>query len=160
MAIIDLKKTTLSIKDGGSNSIEINIGEGNLTYSERRTMEYKLNKGDLDTVREGDQQPMEVRFDFQWEFITATTATGAVPTVEEVLKATGLAAAWVTSSADACEPYAVDIEVAYDPACSPTENETITLPDFRYETLEHDLRAGQIACTGQCNAVVATIARA
>ena len=35
------------------NSITIKIGEGNLTYSEKRPVEFKLDRGNLDTVREG-----------------------------------------------------------------------------------------------------------
>jgi hypothetical protein len=159
-AQIDMKNTTLKIKDGGSNEVSIKIGEGTLTYDETRTMEYTLDRGALDTVREGDEVPMDVSFDFIWEFLTATSTSGAVvPTIEDALKQRGEASGWVTTSADACEPYAVDIEIVYTPTCGTEEDETILLPDFRWETLAHDLSAGTVAVSGKCNAKEAIISR-
>jgi hypothetical protein len=134
-------------------ALEVKVGEGNLTYDEKRTMEYTLDRGNLDTVREGDQVPMDVKFDFIWEFLTASS--GDDPTIEDVLKHRGEAADWVSSSSDACEPFAVDIEVEHIPPCGGEEVEAIRLPDFRQESLAHDLRAGTVAATGKCNAAVA-----
>ena len=161
-ASIDLKYATISIKDGTTptaNSIEVKIGEGNLTYTERREMIYTPDRGVLDDVREGDEQPMDVAFDFIWEYITALSGSGT-PTVEDALKKTGEASSWVSTDTDVCRPYAVDIEINYVPNCQPTGNtEVITLPDFRWEELNHDLTAASISCTGKCNAVQATAVR-
>jgi hypothetical protein len=166
MAVIDLKNTTLNINDGTSptpETIEVKIGEGNMTYSEKRNMEYIRDRGVLDTVREGDEEPVEVKFDFTWEYITSDTGA-TVPTVEEALKKTGEAAAWVSSATDdACAPYAVDIVVLYEPTCAgagiTNEIETITLVEFRWESIEHDLRGGQISVTGNCNTTLAQVVR-
>jgi hypothetical protein len=164
---IDLKDVTMKIKDGTGTPLEITIkiGEGNLTYTESRTMEYTLDRGTLDEVREGDEVPMDVSFDFVWEYIIGDdTTTTNTPTIEDVLKRQGLAAAWVSTDADGCRPYAVDIEIKHSPSCTAgapaKDEETITLPDFRYETLEHDLRNGTVSVTGRCNAKVATVSRA
>lgn len=139
--------------------LEVKIGEGNLTYSETVNRDYILNRGLIDTIRDGDDVPMDVAFDFVWEYITAVSAS-AVPTIEDVLKKTGEAAAWISTSTDACEPYCVDLEVQYNPDCPNGSNsETITLPYFRYEKLDHNLRDSQIACTGKCNTKVATAVR-
>ena len=64
-AQIDLKKATVWLKDGATpqNTLEIKVGEGNLTYSEKVNREYTLNRGILDKVRDGDQTPMDVSFD-------------------------------------------------------------------------------------------------
>jgi hypothetical protein len=157
---IDLKDTTVKIKDGGSNSIEVKIGEGNLSWTERRNMQYTLDRGLLDEVREGDQVPVEVSLDFLWEYITGTTGTGGLPTVEDALKRINAAAAWVSSDSDACRPFAVDIEIANVPSPSGCgDSETITLSDFRYEELGHDLRAGSISVSGKCNITQATVVR-
>lgn len=164
-AQIDLKEATIYIKDGDSpvNQIEIKIGEGNLTYDETRTIEYTLDRGLLDEVREGDQVPMDVSFDIVWEFITGNEdSAGVPPTPEDALKQQNNAASWVSTDADTCRPYAVDIVIEYVPACTSAgqpEQEVITLPDFRWETLSHDLRAGTIACSGKCNATKATVVR-
>jgi hypothetical protein len=161
---IDLKDSTFKIKDGTSptpNEVSIKIGEGTLTFTERKNMDYTLDRGTLDEVREGDEVPMDVKFDFVWEYIKANTSSGGTPTIEDALKQIGNAATWVSSDADTCRPYAVDLEVLNEPtpaACG--DKETITLPDFRYEQIDHDPRTGQISVTGKCNAKIATVVRA
>ncbi len=140
-------------------NIEVKIGEGNLTYSENRNIDYILDRGLLDDVREGDQVPMDVNFDFQWEYIVGSSGS-AIPTVEEALKGTGEAAAWVSTDSDACRPYAVDLEIEYLPVPSTCgDGEVITFSDFRYETLDHDLREGTISCAGRCNVTKAAAVR-
>ncbi len=159
-ATIDLKKVTMMIKDGKTvpNEVEIKIGEGNFSWTERTEREYEKDRGNLDSVRNGDETPMEVRFDYKWEFIKAKTAD-TVPTIEEALKKIGKAAAWITTSSDACEPYACDIELLNAPDCTGEQNETLTFPDFRQEELSHDLRNSSISCTGRCNATAPVIVR-
>lgn len=162
MPVIDLKQTTINLNGGGvSQTVEVKIGEGNLSYTEKRNMDYIRDKGVLDTVREGDEEPVEVRFDFTWEYLTSATGD-TVPTIEEVLKREGLASAWTSSAADVCEPFAVDVEVIYDPSCAGEivePIETTTLADFRWESLEHDMRGGAVAASGNCNVTRASIAR-
>jgi hypothetical protein len=135
--------------------LEIKVGEGNLTYDEKRNMEYKKDRGKLDTVREGDQEPIDVRLDIQWEWLSSA-GSDTVPTPEEVLKNEGLASTWLSSAADPCEPYAIDIIVLYDPDCSGVDGELITLKNYRWESLNHDLKAGTLATSGKCNVTRAT----
>ena len=158
-AQIDLKDAVLTIQDGGAEYIEVKIGAGNLTYSEKVTREYTLDRGLLDEVRDGDEVPMDIRFDFVWEYIK-DSSSGATPTVEDALKRIGAAADWVSTDADACRPYAVDLVITYTPTPSTCgDKEIITLSDFRYESLDHDLRAGTVAVTGKSNATMATVVR-
>ena len=139
------------------NWIEVKIGEGTLTYSEKRNMQYTLNRGVLDEVREGDEVPMDVKFDFVWEYIKGPAVAGA-PTVGDALKKLGLASTWASSDSDSCRPYAVDLVVLYVPACTGDQEET-TLPDFRYEDLSFDLKAGTVSCSGKCNSKQAVSVR-
>jgi hypothetical protein len=160
-AQIDLKNATIKIKDGSTpaNELTVKIGEGNLTYTEARNMEYTLDRGVLDEVREGDQIPVDVSFDFVWEYLKGQTGSGT-PTVEDALKNRGEASDWVSTDSDQCRPYAVDIEVTYAPTpvvCG--DMEIILLSDFRYESLDHDLRAGTVAASGRCNITDATVTR-
>ncbi|KKM98414.1 hypothetical protein LCGC14_1158190 [marine sediment metagenome] len=164
---IDLKNATLKLIDGDTptpNEIEIKIGEGNLTYSENKNIEYTLNRGLLDEVREGDEVPMDIAFDLVWDYISGNQDSAAVPPlVEDVLKNINNAAGWISTDSDTCRPFAVDVVIEYVPDCgagAAGDIETITLPDFRYETLDHDLRAGTISCSGRCNAKTATVVRA
>lgn len=138
--------------------IEIKIGEGNLTWTENRELEYVLDRGDLDTVRQGDQQPLELNLDFVYEFYT-TTGGSFDPTPVDFLKRIGDAVNLANTAADPCEPFAVDVEIEYTPACESVDIETLLFPDFRYESLEFDLSEATISVTGKCNAVEPTATR-
>ncbi len=144
----------------GGIRLQAKIGDGNCSYDEKRAIEYKKDRGKLDTVRLGDEEPMDVKFDLRWEFLKSEVGDPtSIPSIEEVLKRTGAAANWTSSSADPCEPYAVNIYVLYAPPCTTIKRETILLRDFRYEQLSHDFKQGMISCTGKCNALMAEVAR-
>jgi hypothetical protein len=139
--------------------LDIKLGEGNFTYDESRPITYILNRGLLDTYKEGDQTPMDVAFDFTWEFITAI-AGAATPTVEQVLKRKGPASTWTSSNtADPCAPYCVDVEIVNAPNCAGILAEVIRLPTFNYESLSHDSSAASVSVAGKCNAIDAIITR-
>jgi hypothetical protein len=159
-AQIDLKNATIYIRDGDTpqNSIEVKIGEGNLTWTEARNVEYTLDRGELDEVKLGDEIPVEVSFDFTWEYLKGATGSNT-PTIEDALKNRGEADDWVSSDADVCRPYAVDIVIRYVPNCASGNEEQITLADFRWESLDHDLRNGTVAVSGRCNITEPTVAR-
>lgn len=141
-----------------SNEVEVKIGDGNITYTENKEYTYELDRGVLDTVREGDDQPMDVTIDFVYEFVT--TGTSEDITVVDALKAKNGAAEFVSSSADPCEPYCVDIQVLHDPgACGGAQDETTLFPGFRYDSLEFNFDDATISATGRCNATEPTITR-
>ena len=140
--------------------VELRIGEGNLTWTEAKEYEYVLDRGDLDTVREGDQQPVEVNIDLMYEFYTNGSGGSWLPSPVDFLKQQGEAADLASSSSDPCEPFAIDIYVEYDPPCGSETNENYTFPDFRYESLEFDIREATISVSGRCNAVEPTVVRA
>jgi len=131
-ATLDLKDATIKIKDGSSNDIEVKIGTGNLTYTERQTVEYILNRGLIDEVRLGDQVPMDVSMQFTWLYVQPGSGQtgGQVITIEDAIKGKGSAASWDSSDADPCRPYAVDIEITLDPSCAASATQVITLSDL------------------------------
>ena len=139
--------------------VAVKIGDGNLTYTENVEYEYLLDRGSLDTVRQGDAQPMDVNIDFVYEFVT--TGTGEAITPVDALKGINGASEFTSSSSDPCEPYAVDIEVDHSPGscASSTQKEVTLFPDFRRDTLEFDLDAATISATGRCKAEAPTITR-
>lgn len=142
------------------NQIELVLGEGNLSYTEKKPREYKKNKGRLYSTRNGDEEPVEVSLSCYWEFLKSSVADGDIITFEEALKKTGQAANWVTSdSADPCAPYSVDIIIIYTPPCTDKDNEVITLSKFRYEELAHSAKDGTIEVKGMCNITAPTIVR-
>lgn len=137
-------------------SITIKMGDGTLTWSEKRNVEYTTDRGKLDEVRLGDEVPVDVSIDAVWEYISGPTA--GVPTIRDVLYQEGLAASWVSSDTDACRPYAVDIEIEYTPACA-GDIEIITLSDYRFESFDADIKAGTLKTSGKCNITKASAVR-
>jgi hypothetical protein len=137
--------------------LEIKIGDGNLTYTESSEYEYDLDRGVLDTVRSGDQVPLDLSLDFVYEYIT--TGTGEAISPMDALKNIGGASEWVSSSSDPCEPYAIDVEVVHTPICTTQAVETTVFPDFRSESREPDLGEAAISVTGRCNAIQPTVTR-
>ena len=159
MAQIDIKDCVISVEDGSTpaNSIDVKIGEGNLTYSEKVNREYTKDRGLLDIVRDGDEEAVELRIDATWEYIKEDS--GQTPTIEDALKARGGASDWVSVDADACQPYAVDVILVYSPDCTSDDAETLTFSEFRYEQVDHDLRAGTLSISGKCNITQPTSTR-
>jgi len=150
---IDLKDCTIYFRDGTPTTpkeVEIKIGTGNVTFTEHFAREYALDRGLLDTVRNGDQQPVDVSMEFQWEWLKSVLTD--VPTPPEILKHEGEAADWVTSDSDTCAPYSVDILIKHASYCADgTPREDTLLPDFRVEEMQYNIKDGQISCTGKCN---------
>lgn len=144
----------------GPNRLEVKVGDGTLTYNETKNREYKMNRGRIDRVRNGDEAPLEVSMTLAWTYIKAYT-TDAIPSVEDALKNRGPAAAWV-STGQGCDPFSVNLVIKNAPVACVGESypvETITFPEFRYEKLNHDAKAGTVACDGKCNVTEPTVVR-
>ncbi len=145
----------------GQLSMTITIGEGTISFSEKKPREFVKDRGNLDTVRNADQEPMDVSFDFIWDFIVNESG-GSTPTVEEALKYTGVAVTntWLTTASDVCQPYCVNIEIVNAPECTTVEDEYTMIEEFYYESLDHDAKEGTVSCSGRSNRVVAVHTRA
>lgn len=164
MAQIALRNCQFQLLDGTGtpNVLTLKIGNGNLTYEEKRQMVYIKDRGILTGVRQGEDEPLDVKFDFNWEFLISQVGDISpltIPSIEEFIKQTGAASSYKSTGADACEPYAVDIRIKNIVSCGTTYNEWITLHEFRWETLNHDPKNGQVACSGKCKVVSPTILR-
>lgn len=142
----------------GPNFITVVMAEGNLTYEEKRKFEYVRNKRKIAFVKTGDEDPTDVSIDALWEYLSSVTASP--PTIEEALKQKGNASTWITSGADLCEPYCVDIEVEYNPPCNTTNaNERIDIKEFRFESLGHNLKDGMLNAKGSAKITDTTVTR-
>jgi hypothetical protein len=137
--------------------LTIKVGDGNITYTEHTEYEYLLDRGDLDTVREGKQVPMDVKLECVYEHITQGTAEPTSPM--DALKGIGGAVHWVSASSDKCEPYAIDIIVVHTPPCGTSQIETTTFPDFRSDSREINLKDASISVSGKCKAVEPIVER-
>ena len=148
--------------DGGvltfqSQQIEIKIGEGDLKYTEGDQYKYDLDRGGLDTVRKGDDVPMDVTTNFTFDQVKSGTDEPITPI--EAIKGTGAASEWVTASSDPCEPYCVDLEVHDVRPCGVADSSIYVFPDFRSEKRDYDIKNATIAVSGKCNAVEPIITR-
>lgn len=140
-----------------SNKIDIKIGSGNLSYSEKKNIEYVLDRGKLNTARQGDEVPMEVTLDAIFEHIISGTGEAITPV--EAIKGVGAASEFVNSATDKCEPHACDIQLVNTPPCGVVQVETFLFPDFRHDQIDCDFSKGTIAFKGKCNATEPVITR-
>jgi hypothetical protein len=137
--------------------IEVKVGEGNLTWTEAKEYEYLRERGDLDTVKEGDEQPVEMSMEFVYEYVKTQSGQTILPI--DALKQRGEASEWVSSSSDLCEPYAVDVLVKHCVPCGTDEDEDVLFVDFRTEGFDYDVGEATIAVSGRCNVSEATVTR-
>lgn len=158
MPVFDLKNCSVKFKDDGSEELTAKVYEGNFSFTEKRNVVYIKDRGLLSTVRLGDQEPLEVKIDLIWEFISASTGSGT-PTPIEAIKGIGEASGWASTSDDPCEPYCCDIELINTPPCEGFDIETIILPMFRWEQIDQNTKEGQLSVTGKCNVVAVTATR-
>lgn len=138
--------------------IEVAIGDGDLTWTEARELIYDLDRDQLDTVRLGEDQPLEVELAFTFEYVT--TESGQAITPVDALKRIGEASEWVSSSSDLCEPYAVDFYVVHCVPCGTDQDQDFLFQDFRYESLEYSIQDASIAVSGRCNVTDVVTTRA
>lgn len=145
MPQMNLRTSTLYI--GG---IEVEIGDGNLTYTESRPLEYLTSGNEITEVREADEEPLDVKMDFIWKRVHGDYAA-LIATIDGTGK--------TSSDPIACRPYAVNLDLKYPITCGATPTyKYVQFANFRYETLDHDLKAGTISVSGKCNIQRAAIA--
>jgi len=172
VALIDLKYARIVLADGSDppNAVTVQLGDGTLDYTEKRTIDVVKRRGELDTVREGDEDPVEVSFQFVWETLAASHE-GDPPTIEDVLKRRGPAAGWASAGTDPEAPFCVNVAVVYTPrsgpGCDPFgtdpvngkpfKTQTVWLEEFHYTELAHSLTDAAVDCKGVCNRVAATV---
>jgi len=142
----------------GANSVTVKIGDGNLSYTEHSKVDFTLDRGVMNTVRNGEDTPMDVTLDLLWDWLSSESGA-TTPTIEETLKQLGPADDWVSSADDQCQPYCVDIELVNAPNCVGVTDEVIMLEEYYYESLDHDLKKGSVSTKGRCNRKKATKTR-
>ena len=160
MAIFDLKLATVTFQDGTTptpNTLAIKVGEGTLSFTETRNRNYKKDRGKLYKVVNGDEEPLDVSFDLIWEYLRGDS--GHPPSPEDAMKQINNASTWVSTDADTCSPYCIDIFIVFSPACAADKTEHIQLPQFRVEKLQYNAKESMVSASGKCNVTDATITR-
>jgi len=164
--IYDLKECDVILVDGTPitpNELTISIDEGNVTWEVTQNVEYRKNRGVLESTRKGDEEPMSVTFNARFSEITSSS--GLDESVFEFLTFSGAASAFLSTGTNECDnPKAIDIKIVRTPSCVPAtdvlQTETITFPEFRWESIGGDFGAGQFNVSGKCNVELPTAVRA
>lgn len=147
-----LKNCTIRFIDGTSptpNELDIKIDDGNLSWTEKRNIEPKLDRGNLDYFEEGDDVPCELQLDCRFSAITSQSGDDVTPI--EFLKKEGAAASY-KSTAALCAADAIDIEVEVSHECGTTiQDEIITFSEFTYNSLGGNFKDGTLSISGMCN---------
>lgn len=132
--------------------LDLEIGEGNLTFSTKQPREYKLSRGRLNRVKNADEEPMDLSLDAIWQSLTSNGVNDPLP-YEAVLRE-GEAAAWVSTGGE-CQPYALDVVLVHEPDCATLTlpNEMVIFPEFRTNNVDGDLSGSTLAMPGQCMAI-------
>lgn len=151
----DMKKVTVKLVDGTTptaNEIEIKFDDGNFTWGENYNVDVILDRGQLDTLRDGDEQPMDITFGGRFDNVKSTT--GDPFTLSEFLKNRGPTALTSTITGD-CGSFTTDIVALNVPSCTiggtVVENETLTFTQFFAQQIGGDFQAGQLNVSGICN---------
>lgn len=131
------------------NQLTIKIGDGDLSYEETDEYTYDLDRGLLDTVRQADEQPLQVNLNFVLEHVTTGTNETIAPM--DALKRRRSATHWVNAADDPCEPYAVDLMVIHTPPCGSQQKEFTLFPDFRSTSRSVQYSDSNIEIQGTCN---------
>lgn len=160
MAIVNLKKAVISVIDDTGTQI-LKIGDGTLTFSEKRAIEYVSDRGWLDEARLGPPEPMDVSIDCVWLVVgsasqtfdgsgTPTTVSSS-PSYDKLFKGDPDGTPRTSIDPDTTRPYACNIQIVI-PLSDGLTDRTILLKSFRAETGDFDLSAGTMKVSGKCMA--------
>lgn len=141
-----------------AQQVEVKMGDGDFKWGENSQYKYLLDRGHLDSVITGDDVPLDITMGGTFEHVKSKSGETITPV--EALKGIDAASEWVSSSSDACEPFAVDVVVVNTPPCGSVGATTYRFPDFRSEKRDYDIKASTLAFAGKCNAVEPIITRA
>lgn len=157
---MDLKNCTVILKDGTTPTpfeLELKIDEGNIQWERKRNIEVKKDRGNLDYLKEGDQEAMTLQLECRYTSIKSSSGDPITP--YEFLTKTGAASAYKSTS-DLCAADTVDVVVETNQSCGTTvEDEITTFADFAYESIGGDFKAGTLSVSGVCNVVGPTAVR-
>lgn len=142
----------------GPRSLLLKNGEGTFSFVEKKARTYTKDRGALSEVKNADEDPVEWSLDLIYEFLESESGA-TLPTPREVFNNIGAASTWISSDPDLCRPYSVDIVMEYDPQCSGTDKEVVTIPYSRHEQLDGDVKAGTLKVTGKANVTLVTVDR-
>ena len=147
--------------DGGAvtfypQNLDIKIGEGNITYTEHNEYEYLKDRGNLDTVKEGDEVPMDVKLGGVFEHITQGTSEPVGPM--DAIKGIGGASEWVSARPIRVSRTACDVG-SCTPRLAARAERKRHLPRLPLGNREINYKDSTISITGKCKAIEPIVTR-
>jgi hypothetical protein len=130
----NLRDGRIIILDGSgtAKTLTIPISEGDFAFTINRPTFIVMNRGKIDSRKQGDEVPVDLSFSIkfeQWAYSNGNTGMS----VPDVLQGINLANDWI--STDGCGPYAVDIKFEVDNPCDPGKKEVLVFGKFTADTL-------------------------
>lgn len=132
----NLQDGTIQLADDNSaNTLVIVCEEGNLTWSETHNVEHIKDRGSLDHMREGEQEPVSFSFSVRYKYAIASGSEPLSP--YECFHQIGGASSWV--SREPCgDVYSIAIKFTIADPCSTGEDEMIVFhrvprPNINFE---------------------------
>ena len=162
----NLRNSTLTIRDASltPKNLVIAVEDGNLAITVKDPSFLIRNRGKIVSRRKGDEEQMEVSFDFkftQWSGDAGASAVGNV-SVLDVLRGKGAAVGNVTATdncvstdTDGCAPWAMDLIFKIFTTCDQTatgDYEQLILSKFHAESVDfkEGSEANTISVKGMC----------
>jgi len=129
MPIYSLKDAVIHISDidgrRGSNTVEVTVEEGDLSYTERRPSNIISDRGVLNHARKGNEEVVEVSFSIMYRSV----AVDEDPSPYGAIKQVEGASAWVSTN-HLSDKYGVDVEVILSNADGATADEYLYFTPF------------------------------
>lgn len=123
---IELQNCTITFRDGSGDTIEIALGEGNITWTKQCDYEYMIDRGQLDTARVTDYS-LDVTMNCVFEWLRSSTEKYQTPM--DMLRETQI--------------NELDLIVAVN-------DEAYIFTGFNWHTIEWDLSAAMMSISGIC----------
>lgn len=126
------------------------FGDGDFNYTIKKEYEFTPERGRIEggTMREGDEQLVEITFEGVYETLYGEDGT---PSVFEILMGRGDCASWAGLGDNPCEPYATWLYLINDPLIRiPTcgEGEGLLFKNFFCEQADPTISGGTYSFSG------------
>lgn len=139
------------------HQLTVVVGDGSLSIKETHNREYRLDRGKLNYVRDGDETPIEVNLDADWIYTKSSTGESVSP--YEAMHFIGAASSWVTTSPFGCGPKTLRMRVVIDPKCAGIDFEIVDVNYFLVESVDLKVNDGVFTFTAKSNEIRPTTSR-
>src|SRR6185295_6375660 len=82
----------------GPRVLQVKVADGTISYDEKKARKYTKDRGLLSGIMNADEEPLEVKFDFIWEFLKSLSPNP--PSVKDALKQRNQASSWTSTDSD------------------------------------------------------------